>query len=124
MSHVLVADDDPDIRRLIVMKLRSAGHEVTDVGDGTAAVDAARAVRPDLALLDLSMPGLTGIEVCTALKADPVLADVPVVLLTARAQERDVEAGLAAGADAYLSKPFRPRELLAELAPYLDAAPA
>jgi two-component system, OmpR family, response regulator MtrA len=120
VSHVLVADDDEDIRRLVVMKLRSAGHEVTHVGDGDAALAALTADPPDLAVLDLMMPGLTGVQVCEAIRADPALAHVPVVLLTARAQERDQAEGLAAGADAYLSKPFRPKALLAELAPYLD----
>jgi two-component system, OmpR family, response regulator MtrA len=120
VSHVLVADDDEDIRRLVVMKLRSAGHEVTAVGDGDAALAAATADPPDLAVLDLMMPGLSGVEVCTALRADPALAHVPIVLLTARAQERDQAEGLAAGADAFLSKPFRPKALLAELAPYID----
>lgn len=119
MARVLVADDDPDIRRLVVMKLRSAGHEVIEVGDGNAAVEAARAETPDLLLLDLMMPGLTGIEVCQTLRAEERFADVPMVLLTARAQERDVSSGLAAGATAYVSKPFSPRGLLDELAPYL-----
>lgn len=119
MARVLVADDDPDIRRLVVMKLRGAGHEVIEVGDGTAAVETARTHAPDLLLLDLMMPGLTGIEVCKTLRADDTFADVPMVLLTARAQERDVRAGLAAGATAYVSKPFSPRGLLDQLAPYL-----
>lgn len=121
MARVLVADDDPDIRRLVVMKLRGAGHEVTEVGDGLAAVEAARRdPPPDLLLLDLMMPGLTGIEVCETLRREPGLEQVPMVLLTARAQERDVANGLAAGATAYLSKPFSPRGLLDELAPYLS----
>ena len=119
MASVLVADDDPDIRRLVVMKLRSAGHEVVEVGDGLAAVEAARTSRPDLLLLDLMMPGLTGIEVCGTLRGEPGFEDVPMVLLTARAQERDVAVGLAAGATAYLSKPFSPRGLIEQLAPYL-----
>lgn len=123
MTHVLVADDDPDIRKLVVMKLRSAGHEVTEAADGSAALELARTRGPDLALLDLMMPGLTGLEVCEHLKADPATSGVPVVLLTARAQERDVEHGIAAGADAYLSKPFSPRQLLEELAPFLGDQP-
>ncbi|WP_052668244.1 response regulator [Nitriliruptor alkaliphilus] len=119
MARVLVADDDPDIRRLVVMKLRSAGHAVTEVGDGNAAVEVARAEAPDLLLLDLMMPGMSGTEVCQTLRAEDRFADVPMVLLTARAQERDVTSGLAAGATAYLSKPFSPRGLIEELAPYL-----
>ena len=122
MTHILVADDDPDIRKLLVLKLRGAGHTVAEAEDGQAALDSARAAPPALALLDLMMPRRSGLEVCRELKADPDLAHVPVILLTARAQERDRAEGLEAGADAYLSKPFRPRELLAQLEPYLETA--
>jgi two-component system, OmpR family, response regulator MtrA len=119
VARILVAEDDPDIRLLLVMKLRSAGHEVTEVADGDAAVDAAHTSAPDLLLLDLMMPGRTGIEVCETLREEDAFADVPMILLTARAQEQDVERGLAAGATAYLSKPFSPRELIDTLDPYL-----
>ncbi len=119
MAHILVADDDPDIRQLVVMKLRAAGHRTTEVGDGPSALAAARADRPDLLLLDLMMPGMTGIEVCQVLREDDASL-MPIILLTARAQERDVQAGLAAGATAYLSKPFSPRGLAELVALHLE----
>jgi two-component system response regulator MtrA len=111
MGRILVADDDVDVRTLIVLKLESSGHEVVGVEDGAAAVEACRELRPDLVVLDMMMPGMSGLDACAAIRADPDLAGTPVVLLTARAQAADVDAGLAAGVDEYLTKPFSPREL-------------
>jgi DNA-binding response OmpR family regulator len=112
MGRVLVADDDPDIRELVRFKLEQGGHEVTTVGDGDAALAAVRTDGPyALIVLDVTMPKLTGIEVCEELRNDPATQAVPVLLLTARAQETDVERGFAAGADDYIVKPFSPREL-------------
>jgi len=113
MSHVLIADDDPDIRELVRFKLQQAGHEVTAVADGAAALSAAREnANFDLVLLDVMMPRMTGLEVCAALRSDPETSAVPILMLTAKAQERDVEHGFAVGADDYILKPFSPRELL------------
>lgn len=113
MSHVLIADDDPDIRELVRFKLEQAGHDVTAVADGAAALLAARDGSPfDLVLLDVMMPRMTGLEVCAALRSDPEMGAVPILMLTAKAQERDVDYGFAAGADDYILKPFSPRELL------------
>src|SRR5262245_41656408 len=112
MPRVLIADDDPDIRELVQFTLEQAGHHVTSVGDGDTALAAARANGPfDLILLDVMMPRRTGIEVCEALRSDPAMRTVPILLLTAKAQEADVERGFAAGADDYIVKPFSPREL-------------
>ena len=112
MHRVLVADDDPDIRELVRFKLEQAGHEVTTVGDGDAALAAVRADGPyALIMLDVMMPRRTGIEVCETLRNDPTTRSVPILLLTAKAQEADVERGFAAGADDYIVKPFSPREL-------------
>src|SRR3954447_18077470 len=112
MTRVLVADDDPDIRELVRFKLEQGGHHVTAVADGDAAL---AAVRTDeayaLFVLDVMMPRRTGIEVCEALRSDPATRAVPILLLTAKAQEADVERGFAAGADDYIVKPFSPREL-------------
>ena len=111
-QRVLVADDDPDILELVRFKLEQAGHEVTTVGDGDAALAAVRADGPfALILLDVTMPRRTGIEVCEALRGDPATRSVPILLLTAKAQEADVEGGFEAGADDYIIKPFSPREL-------------
>jgi DNA-binding response OmpR family regulator len=116
MSRVLIADDDPDIRELVRFKLEQAGHEVVAVGDGDAAVTSARDEGPfDLAVLDIMMPRRSGIEVCQALRAEEATRAIPVLLLTAKAQEKDVEAGFAAGADDYIVKPFSPRELMSRV---------
>lgn len=111
MATVLVADDDPDIRDLVAFKLEQSGVEVVTVGDGFAAVEACRRATPDLVLLDVMMPGMSGLDVCRVMRGDPSLAQIPVILLTARAQESDVSQGFEAGADDYVVKPFSPREL-------------
>jgi DNA-binding response OmpR family regulator len=106
--RVLVADDEDDIRALVALAVRKAGCTVVaSVADGGAALDSARTELPDLAVLDVSMPGATGLEVCAALRADPVTAGIRILLLSAGASLEDVAAGLAAGADAYLAKPFQ-----------------
>ncbi len=111
MARILVADDDVDIRELVEFKLSTMGHEIVAVGDGAAAVDACRAQKPDLAVLDVMMPGVSGLDAIREIRADASLADLPVILLTARAQESDVETGFDSGADDYITKPFSPREL-------------
>ena len=115
MTLVLVADDDADIRDLVVFKVEQLGVEVVAVGDGQAALDAVRERRPDLAVLDVSMPGLSGIDVCRMIRAEPEIAGTPVIMLTARVQEQDVEQGFTAGADDYVTKPFSPRELVSRV---------
>jgi len=111
VARILVADDDVDIRELVEFKLSMLGHDIVAVGDGTAALGACRNARPDLAILDIMMPGMSGLEAMRAIREDPSLSDLPVILLTARAQEADVETGLSSGADDYITKPFSPREL-------------
>jgi DNA-binding response OmpR family regulator len=113
--RVLVADDDADIRELVVFKLESAGFEVVSVADGRAALDAALADPFDLVVLDLMMPRLTGLEVCAELRRSSGTETLPVILLTARAQEADITRGFALGADDYVVKPFSPRELLSRV---------
>jgi DNA-binding response OmpR family regulator len=115
VTVVLVADDDADIRELVAFKLEQAGFEVIAVEDGHAALEHARNRRPTLAVLDVSMPGLSGIEVCRALRADSATAGILVIMLTARVQEQDVEGGFSAGADDYVTKPFSPRELVSRI---------
>ena len=111
MARIVVADDDIDIRELVEFKLSTLGHDVVAVSDGAAAIDACQAQRPDLAVLDVMMPGVSGLDAIRAIRADPSLADLPVILLTARAQENDVETGFDSGADDYITKPFSHREL-------------
>lgn len=113
--RILVVEDDAVVRELIEFKLSGAGHEVLLEGDGEAGLARAKAERPDLIILDWMMPKLTGLQVCEAIRAEESLANSPVLLLTARAQESDVEKGFAAGANDYLLKPFSPRELLARV---------
>ncbi len=111
MAVVLIADDDPDIRDLVEFRLTQVGHAVVAREDGQAALEAIRANRPDIALLDVMMPGMTGIEVCRALRTERATADLPVILLTARASDSDMEEGIEVGADDYVIKPFSLRDL-------------
>lgn len=120
MARIVVADDDADIRDLVAFKLRQSGHEIVAVADGAAAVAACEEAVPHLVVLDVMMPGMNGLEACRALRRDPALAQVPVILLTARAGEADLEHGLDAGADDYVVKPFSPRELASRVAAVLQ----
>ncbi|MEV5357109.1 response regulator [Streptomyces sp. NPDC052693] len=111
MATILVADDDEDIRDVVSFKLGNAHHTVVVAADGAEALRIASSRDLDLAVLDVRMPGLTGVEVCRRLRQDPATAALPVILLTAQSEEGDVEAGFAAGADDYIAKPFSPREV-------------
>ena len=123
--RVLVADDEDDIRALVALAVRKAGCVVVgSVADGAAALDLARAELPELAVLDVSMPGATGLEVCTALRADPATAAIRILLLSAGASLEDVAAGLAAGADAYLAKPFQVSGLVHQVRSLTTRQPA
>jgi DNA-binding response OmpR family regulator len=124
MTTILVADDDADIRDLVTFKLEQAGYRVVAVADGAQAIDAVRAELPDLAVLDLMMPGLSGLDVCAEIRRDPASAHLPVIMLTARVQEQDVAMGFATGADDYVTKPFSPRELLSRVQALLARAGA
>ena len=120
MKTVLVVDDDPAIRELITWKLGQAGYATLVAADGEAALAAAAAGDsdgnpPDLILVDWMMPKMSGIEVCRALRENPLTARIPVILLTANSQESDVEVGFAAGVDDYIAKPFSPREMLGRI---------
>jgi DNA-binding response OmpR family regulator len=114
-ATVLVVDDDQDIRELVTWKLEASGFTVLGEPDGEAGLAAALEVGPDLVLLDWMMPRMSGLEVCRALRDDPATAQVPVILLTAKAQEADIQRGFAAGADDYIVKPFSPRELVSRV---------
>lgn len=106
---VLIADDDPDIRMLVRLRLERSGYDVVAASDGLEALQVASETNPDLVILDVTMPGITGVEVTRALRARQ--ATLPVVLLTAHADEANVAQGATAGADAYVTKPFSPQEL-------------
>ena len=111
MRTILVCDDEPVLRALVRATLEGNGYQIAEARDGNEALEQARDVRPDLILLDLMMPGRTGLDALLELRADPELADIPVVMLTARAQVADREAAEKAGATRFLTKPFSPDEL-------------
>lgn len=109
----LIVEDHADIRKLLRMTLEFEGHAIHEAGDGPTGVEMARAIHPDVVLLDVMMPGAyDGLEACRRLRADPAFAATRIILLSARGQSQDIENGLAAGADAYLLKPFSPLQLL------------
>jgi DNA-binding response OmpR family regulator len=114
MSHrILIVEDQPDICKLIRMTLEFGDFEIHEAHDGETGLNMARAIRPHVMLLDVMMPGLLdGYQVCARIKQDPALREIQVVMLTARGQATDLAAGEAAGADAYLVKPFSPLELI------------
>jgi DNA-binding response OmpR family regulator len=114
MSHqpkVLVAEDERDIRELIGFTLRFAGLDVTLTKNGAEAVEQALQLKPDLIMLDVRMPKMTGYEACRELKNNPDTSDIPVVILSAKGQDGEIQEGIEAGADHYIVKPFAPEEL-------------
>lgn len=116
MKKILLVDDHADIRRLIRMTLEFEDYEIHEAADGESALRIARQVRPDFVLTDVMMPGpVDGLEVCRRIKADPEFCDTHVMVVSARGQARDREAGLQAGADTYLVKPFSPLQLIDSL---------
>jgi len=117
MSHerVLAVDDEEDILELVRYNLQREGFRVTTVSSGEKALASARAETPDVVLLDLMLPGLSGYEVCRQLKGDPQTKAIPIVMLTAKGEESDIVAGLELGAEDYITKPFSPKILTARL---------
>lgn len=121
-ATVLVVDDEPDVVDLVRYGLGRAGHEILVAADGRSALRIARERRPDLIVLDLMLPQLSGQEVCRELKADPETANIPVLMLTAHGLPGERVAGLELGADDYVSKPFSPRELVLRVGAILRRA--
>jgi len=112
-QRVLVVDDDKEIVRLVRAYLEQAGYEVMVAYDGEAALHAIRSERPDLVVLDVMLPGRDGWNITGIVRADPTLADMPIIMLTARVEDTDRIVGLEVGADDYITKPFNPREVVA-----------
>ncbi len=112
MAKILIAEDEPDIRELVAFILRFAGHEVVATSNGEEALLQAPLVMPDVILMDVRMPRMTGYDACRAMKAHPLLRDVPVVFLSAKGQDAEIQAGMEAGAEEYLLKPFAPDQLV------------
>ena len=121
-KHVLIADDEPNIVISLEFLMKREGHRVSIARDGDAALQAIRAERPDLVLLDVMMPGKSGFEVCQAVRADESLAAVKILMLSAKGRETDVAKGTALGADAYMTKPFSTRELAEKVRAMLGLA--
>ena len=119
MSRILVVEDDRDIAELVTLYLERARHQCVVAPGGDEGLALARSSPPDLMILDLMLPGLDGLAVCRAMRADRATAGVPIIMLTARAEEADRIHGLELGADDYVTKPFSPRELVARVAALL-----
>ena len=123
MAHkILIADDEPNIVISLEFLMKREGHEVHVARDGPAALEAIRRERPALVLLDVMMPGMSGFEVCQAVRADESLAGVKIVMLSAKGRDTDLAKGSALGADAYMTKPFSTRELADKVREMLGAA--
>ncbi len=123
-ATILSIEDQPDIRRLIRMTLEFKGYTVLEAGDGQEGLRMAREQKPNLILLDVMMPGISGLDVSRTLASDPRLQSIPVVMLSALGASTDIEAGLTTGARCYLVKPFSPWELLDMVAKLLSEATA
>ncbi len=119
--RILVVDDEPHILRLVSYALAANGFEVLEAADGLSAISTALSELPDLILMDVSMPALNGYEACERLQADPRTADIPVVMLSAKSQEAEQEAGFQRGAVGYITKPFAPKDLVRKITSLLGA---
>lgn len=111
MAKVVIAEDEPDIRDLISFTLQFAGYEVFAGNNGEEGYELTKREKPDVVMLDVRMPKMTGYEACRRIKADPELKDIPVIFLSAKGQDAEIQSGLEAGADEYLLKPFAPDQL-------------
>lgn len=109
---MLVVEDDPDMVRLIVHRLEEAGYRVTSAADGVDGLAAVRETRPDLVVLDWMMPGLSGVEVCTRIRADDTIAKTRILMLSAKSRQSDIDRAFECGIDEFLRKPFSLRELI------------
>ena len=114
-GRIFVVEDDADIAELVAHHLRREGFEIEVFHSGSDVMELVRQQPPDLVVLDLMLPGLSGLEICRMMRAEAVIATVPIIMLTARAEEEDRVHGLELGADDYLTKPFSPRELIARI---------
>jgi CheY-like chemotaxis protein len=122
MTKILIAEDERDIRDLIAFTLKFAGYDIVTANNGEEAVQLTKQELPDLVITDVRMPKMTGYEACKQIKADPATRHIPVVFLSAKGQEAEVQTGLASGADEYLLKPFAPDQLTRKVADILAAA--
>src|SRR5512143_2470103 len=119
MARILVVEDEADLRQVLAYNLGQAGHEVLAAERGAVGLGLARERHPDLVLLDLMLPDVSGLEICRSLKSDAALRTIPVIMLTARGEEIDRVVGFELGADDYVVKPFSVRELILRIAAVL-----
>jgi two-component system alkaline phosphatase synthesis response regulator PhoP len=124
MAKILIAEDERDIRELVSLTLQFGGFTVVQAANGAEAVELAQKALPDLVLLDVRMPKMTGYEACRRIKSMPELRDIPVVFLSAKGQESEIQTGLEAGAEEYILKPFAPDELVKQVQAVLDRVAA
>lgn len=122
MAKILIAEDEPDIRELIELSLGYGGYEVAAARDGQEAVEMALKDSYDLIMMDVRMPRMTGYEACRALKKRPEFSKIPIIFVSARGQDKDIKEGMAAGATAYIVKPFEPEQLLQKVKEILAEA--
>jgi DNA-binding response OmpR family regulator len=124
MTKILIAEDERDIRELVNFSLQFGGFTVVQAANGAEAVELAQKERPDLVLMDVRMPKMTGYEACRQMKSMPELSDIPVVFLSAKGQESEIQTGLESGAEEYILKPFAPDELVKQVQAVLDRVAA
>jgi DNA-binding response OmpR family regulator len=122
MTKILAVDDEPKILSVIQARLESAGYEVFTAEDGPKGLEKARLLKPDLIILDLLLPGLTGYQLCALLKRDAAFKSIPILMLTARSQAKDIREGMLVGADAYMTKPYKAESLLEKIKELLKRA--
>ena len=120
MAKILIADDERDIRDLVAFTLKFAGHEVVVASNGEEALKLAPEVMPELILMDVRMPRMTGYEACQKMKEDERIKNIPVVFLSAKGQEAEIQTGMQVGAEEYLLKPFAPNELIDRVSQILE----
>ena len=114
-AHILVVDDEEDIIEMIRYNLEKENYQITCANSGESAIEKTKSVQPDLMVLDLMLPDIDGFEVCKLLKADSITSHIPIIMVTAKGEESDIVAGLELGADDYITKPFRPKVLIARI---------
>lgn len=123
-SKIVVIEDEPDIIEVVSYNLKREGYAVIPVTRGDEGLNTVRSESPQLVILDLMLPGLDGLSICQQMKSDPMVRDIPIIMVSAKGEESDVVIGLELGADDYLAKPFSPRELLARVKAVLRRGPA
>lgn len=121
MAHILIAEDERDIRELIQFTLMFAGHQITQAANGAEALELAPKVKPDLIMMDVRMPKMTGYEACAEMKKLDELKNTPVIFLSAKGQDEEVQTGMNVGAAAYILKPFSPDELTRQISDILKS---